>query len=309
MGFYGVNMYKVAYIFPGQGAQVPKMGYDFYRMYSIAKEVFQEADDILSFALTRLIFQGDLRELTETKNSQPAIYVASYAILRVLEKEFPDLLPSVCGGLSLGEYTALTAARKISFEEGLKLVAARGAYMQEACQQEAGSMAAVMGLSEDEIKKAGFWVANLNCPGQVVIAGTTGEMERAKEVLKEKGAKRIIPLEVSGAFHTPLMLGAKEKMRPLIAAASIQKSDIEIAMNVVGRLVSDPEEMRELLIEQITSPTRWMDCVNAMSSVSCFYEIGPSQLTGMNRKIGVSAPTIKIEKVEDLENVHETIAG
>lgn len=301
-------MDKIAYIFPGQGAQVPKMGYDFYQMYSIAREVFQEADDILSFRLTRLIFQGDQRELTETKNSQPAIYVTSYAILKVLEKEFPDLIPSMCGGLSLGEYTALAAAKKVTFADGLKLVAARGAYMQEACEIEAGAMAAVFGLDEEEIKKEGFWVANLNCPGQIVIAGTKREMERAAEVLKEKGAKRIIPLEVSGAFHTPLMNSAKDKMMPLIQEANFQKSAISLVMNVVGRFVVDSGEMRELLIEQIAAPTRWMDCVKAMSDASVFYEIGPSQLSSMNRKIGVAAPTIKIEKVEDLENVHETIS-
>lgn len=304
-------MSNYAFIFPGQGAQVPKMGLDFYEKYAVAREIFDEADEILKMHLKKVIFNGDAKELMLTKNSQPAIYVTSMAIFRVIEKEFPDLKASMTGGLSLGEYSALVAAQKASFEDVLKLVCSRGLFMHEASINYPGGMAAVIGLDEQSVTKAGYTVANVNCPGQVVISGTSAEIEKALVELKTAGARRVIQLDVSGAFHSPLMNDARELMKPLIFETEIRKSDVELVMNVIGSFVSDPDEIKGYLIDQVSSKTRWLDCINAMEErgVECYFEMGPAQLKGMNKKIGVKAETVSIQEVKDLEYIYETLRG
>jgi [acyl-carrier-protein] S-malonyltransferase len=303
------HLHKNAFIFPGQGAQRPLMGKDFYDSFLEAKEVFQEADDLLSLALSKIIFDGPMEKLTETIYSQPAIFVTSAAILAVMRKQFPDLKPQMTGGLSLGEYTALYAALKLDFASCLKLVAARGKYMQEACEKYPGAMLVVMGLEESEIAKTHGWIANVNCPGQIVVACSKENVESITSELIDRGAKKIIPIPVSGAFHSPLMKSAKESLMPLIDEMNFQKSDILLAMNVAGNFVENIAEIKTSLIEQVASPTRWMKCVQAMmeKEASHFYEIGPSQLVAMNRKIGVTAQTISVEKISDLERIHAAI--
>ncbi len=298
---------KNAFIFPGQGAQRPGMGKDFFDSFLTAKEVFQQADDVLSLGLSKIIFDGPMDKLTETRYSQPAIFVTSIAILHTIRKQFPSLLPSFAGGLSLGEYSALVAAEKLDFVSTLKLVAARGQYMQEACESFPGSMLVVMGLDEAEIVKSGAYIANLNCPGQIVVACPKEKVDSITKNINERGAKRVLPLAVSGAFHSPLMAAAQEKLTPLIEDMNFQQSDILLAMNVIGDFVSDVSQMKKYLADQVASPTRWMDCVLAMSKEepSFFFEMGPSQLSSMNRKIGVTAPTITIDKVTDLERIYE----
>lgn len=298
-------------MFPGQGAQYPAMGKDFYHAHLSAKEVFQEADDLLSMPLSKLIFQGSVKELALTKNSQIAIFVTSIAILRVLQMEFPDLTPHMCGGLSLGEYTALVASKKANFAEIVKVVFARGCAMQEACELQKGSMLIILGLSEESIKSAGYFVANANAPGQIVIGGSIEAMEKAEKDLKERGARRVLRLDVSGAFHTPLMKSAEVIMIPIIKSAIINESSIRFVMNVVGDFVSHPDQIRELLIEQITKTTRWEKCVERMEKEEpeLYIEVGPSQVAGINRKIGVRAPTVSIEKIEDLEDVFAATSG
>lgn len=297
---------KIAFIFPGQGAQYPGMGRDFYEQFDEARAVFQEADAILGFAFSDLIFNGPAEELTQTKNSQLAIFITSIAILRVL-----NLKPVVCSGLSLGEYSALVAAGKLPFREALLLVQARGQLMQEACLKSPGTMVVVLGLEPALIQEAiapidNVWIANLNCPGQVVIAGTKEGIEQASIVLKEKGARRVLPLEVSGAFHSGLMKSAQEGLKPYIDGLELNETDIEIVMNVPGDYVSNLDEMQKNMIDQVTHSVLWQKGIEAQvkRGIDLFIEIGPGKtLSGMNKRIGVEVETISLEKVEDLQGV------
>ncbi|MBI5274554.1 MAG: ACP S-malonyltransferase [Chlamydiales bacterium] len=310
-------MPTTAFIFPGQGAQKPRMGFDFYQKHIRAKEVFQLADDILQNSFSKVIFTADEKELALTKNSQLAIYITSMAILTVMKEEFSDLIPIVCGGLSLGEYSAITASNKVDIEQMLPIVAARGNFMHEASIAKKGCMAAVLGMDAVVIEQAInslyqqghlIWVANINCPGQVVISGTIEGVEIASLRLKEIGAKRVIPLDVSGAFHSGLMKSAQDKLSPLIEGLEIKDSAIYIAGNVTGSVEQDSRNIKQNLILQVTQPVRWQQCVQTIETYSpkCYLEIGPGNtLAGMNRKIGVKAPTISIEKVEDLEKIYE----
>lgn len=303
-------MPKVAFLFPGQGAQFIGMGQDFYESFSKARDVFEEADDLLSLHFSRQIFSGDPKELVQTKNSQLAIFITSVALLRVIESQFPHLVPFAAAGLSLGEYTALLAARKIPFSACLKIVQARGSLMQQACEEDPGTMRVVLGLDEHAILGAlppQVWIANLNCPGQVVIAGSINAMDQAESALKAAGAKRVLPLDVSGAFHTPLMNSAKLKLRPLLEAAPLTPSDIHLVMNVPGAVVAAIPEIRSFLIEQVTATTRWEKGIRSLeeSQIDLYLEIGPGKtLSGMNRKIGVKGNCLNIEKVSDLETLY-----
>jgi [acyl-carrier-protein] S-malonyltransferase len=303
-------MSKVAFIFPGQGAQYVGMAKDFYDTFPAARATFQEASEILGIDFTRLIFEGPENELMLTKNSQPAIFVASVAILRCLQ-----LQPSVCAGLSLGEYTALYASGRLSFADALKIVAARGQFMQEACEEQKGTMRVVLGLDPAVVAAhlpADVWIANLNCPGQVVIAGSTSAMSHAEEVLKGQGAKRVLPLEVSGAFHTPLMRSAQDRLTPYLLAAPLQESSIQLVMNVPGNFVDSISQIREHLVAQVASPTQWEKGIRLMDKegIELYVEIGPGKtLTGMNKKIGVKGQTVNIEKISDLENIHAASQG
>ncbi|MBS0616352.1 MAG: ACP S-malonyltransferase [Verrucomicrobia bacterium] len=295
---------KIAFIFPGQGAQYVGMGKQFYEAFPEARAVFDEAGDHLK----KIIFEGPMEELTQTAIAQVAIFVTSVAILRCI-----PIKPDVCAGLSLGEYTALVAAGRVDFASALKLVAARGKYMQEACEMEKGSMRVVLGLEESQVAAClseGAWIANLNCPGQVVIAGNETALHAAEEKLKAAGARRVLPLEVSGAFHTPLMRPAQEKLQSLLLSAPLQSSDVELVMNVPGAFVQGAEEMRQNLIAQVASPTRWEKGIRAMmeAGVTTFIEIGPGKtLSGMNKKIGVGE-TFSVEKPADLAQLEALYA-
>jgi [acyl-carrier-protein] S-malonyltransferase len=303
-------MNKIAFIFPGQGAQYVGMAKDFYEAYPIVRETFEEASKILSIDFTRLILEGPESELILTKNSQPAIFIVSVAILRCIQQQYPHLQPSVCAGLSLGEYTALYASGRISFEGALKIVAARGKYMQEACDEQQGTMRVVLGLDPAIVAAhlpENVWIANLNCPGQVVIAGRTSAMAQAEELLKAQGAKRVLPLDVSGAFHTPLMHSAQDKLRSSLLAVTLHESAIRLVMNVPGDFVDSISEIRQHLIAQVASPTQWEKGIRLLEDVDLYIEIGPGKtLTGMNKKIGVKGQTLNIEKMTDLENLYAT---
>jgi len=307
---------KFAFLFPGQGAQYPGMGKDFYDRFPIARALFEEADHALNSNFSKLIFEGPSNELTLTKNSQIAIYITSIALLRVVQQQFPDLSPAICAGLSLGEYTALTAAGKITFSDCLDLVRTRGEAMHQACLEIKGSMQVVLGMTEEAVETIireinpphPVWIANLNCPGQIVIAGSMDALAFAGDVLKKKGAKRVLPLEVSGAFHSGLMLSAREKLAAKIATVPFHESDIHIVMNVPGDLVSSAVQMRQVLIDQVTSPVRWENGIRRMmqQGVHAYFEMGPGKtLAGMNKRIGVTEPTYSIEKIADLEELNK----
>ena len=308
-------MTEIAFLFPGQGAQSVGMGKDFYNQYTAAREIFQLGDELLNRSLSKVIFEGPAETLTETRNSQTAIFLTSIALLKVIEQQFPELLPSVCAGLSLGEYTALCASGRISFESCLSLVQFRGEVMNEACETTQGKMAALFGLSADEVEEMvraldlphDLWVANFNCPGQTVISGTAKGIEAGIAAAKERGAKRTIPLKVHGAFHSGLMRHAEERLGLKIQKVPLQKSAIQLVMNVPGDFVSDEGKIRAYLKKQVTAPVRWEQGVRAMMPyVEEFVEIGCGRvLAGMNKQIGVSAPTLTINKVEDLEKLAE----
>lgn len=309
---------KIAFIFPGQGAQYPGMGKDFYDGFPAARKVFEEADALLSMNFSELIFNGSAADLKLTKNSQLSIFIVSVAILRAFQEKFPELVPQVVAGLSLGEYTALVAANKIPFKEALHLVKARAEYMNDACATEVGGMNVILGLEASVVesvikevqKEHQVWVANLNCPQQVVIAGTPAGIEAASIRLKEKGAKRSLPLEVSGAFHSGLMKPAQDRLEPRIRSVALQESPIALVMNVAGGRVSSLEEMRQNMILQVTHPVRWEQGIRAIAQeqVDFFIEMGPGRtLTGMNKKILPSLQSISIEKVSDFAILTEQL--
>jgi [acyl-carrier-protein] S-malonyltransferase len=308
------KMFKqIAFLFPGQGTQYPGMAQDFVQNFSAARLTFEEADDLLQRSLSKIISHGPEKVLKETKNSQAGIYTASVTILRVVQELF-DIQPYVCAGLSLGEYTALTAAGWLPLRQTLPLIEYRGQFMNEACESTTGAMAVIMGLDskavEDIVRKVNLphdlWVANFNCPGQVVISGTLKGIEEGIAAARAQNAKRIVPLDVHGAFHSGLMQEAKEKLTPYIQKAPLVKGYSQLVMNVPGDFVTDVEEARHHLIEQITHPVCWEQGIRAMErqQVDLYIEFGPGRtLSGMNKRIGIQAPTITIEKVEDLDQL------
>jgi [acyl-carrier-protein] S-malonyltransferase len=308
-------MSRIAYLFPGQGAQYPGMGKDFADAFSVARETFEEADDVLGESISKIIFEGPEAELTKTKNSQLAIFTVSVALLRSFQSQFSDVKPTVCAGLSLGEYTALWASGKLSFRETLLLVRARANFMNEACESVPGAMAAVLGMTGPEVESviqniSGAWVANYNCPGQIVISGTESAMQEAASALKLAGAKRVIALQVHGAFHSGLMQKAQDGLTPFVKSANLIESDILLGMNAPGHLVSNLAEIRRQLILQVTGSVRWEQLIQNIekSGSHRFFEIGCGKtLAGFNKKMGLS--TLSLEKVADLEKIALEIQG
>lgn len=309
-------MKKHAFIFPGQGSQYVGMGKDFADAFPIARQTFEQANDVLGRNLSKIIFEGPLETLTETHNSQVAIYVNSMAIWFVLQELYPKFKPKMTAGLSLGEYTALTVSGRIAFEEGLKLVQARGKLMSDACNHTKGTMAVILGLTPDQVEQMveemnlpkDLWAANFNCPGQVVISGTAQGIALGAEEAKKRGAKRVLPIQVHGAFHSGLMAEAEKGLAAYLLEVQLHKSSIALAMNVTGGIVKDAEQIRLNLMKQVTHPVRWQKCIEALEAegADLFVEIGSGKtLTGFNKRIETKAPTISIEKVEDLDQVEQ----
>ncbi len=309
-------MKKWAFLFPGQGAQYPGMGKEFFQAFGVAREVFQEADEILSESLSKLIFEGPEQELTQTKNSQVAIFVVSVALLKTLFLQIPSIKPSVCAGLSLGEYTALFASDRLSFKETLLLIRKRALFMNAACEKTEGTMAAVLGMDGAKIEAvlqgtSDIWIANYNCPGQVVISGTKQGILQATEKLKAQGAKRVLPLQVHGAFHSGLMQMAQDALAPFIEKAPLAKGSTHLVMNVPGNFVSSTEEVRKNLIAQVTHSVRWQQGIEAIHQKEphLYLEIGCGKtLTGMNKKTVPQAPSFSLEKPSDLDLLAKEVA-
>lgn len=303
---------KIAFIFPGQGAQYVGMGKDFIETFPIARQTFEEADDILQRNLSKIILDGPESLLTETRNSQTAIFTVSVALLKVIQNQFPSLKADMCAGLSLGEYTALYASNRLSFAECLSLVQARGDYMNDACETTKGTMAVVLGLNAEEVEAMvkevnlpeDLWAANFNCPGQVVISGTQRGIEAGISAAKAKGAKRVLPLQVHGAFHSGLMKSAEERLTPHVDQLDLNKGTSTLVMNVVGTAVDNSKQIKQYLIKQVTHPVRWEQSIRYMAedSIDLFIEIGCGKtLAGFNKRIGVTAPTLSIEKIEEIK--------
>ena len=295
------------------------MGKSFYDTCPIAREVFDHADDILGFHLSKVIFNGPESTLTETKIAQPAIFVTSYAITQSLRHQFSLPTPVCAAGLSLGEYTALTASGTIAFETALPLVRLRGTLMHEACEQTKGTMLVIMGLPDDQVREMvehvnmpfDLWCANFNCPGQVVVSGTFKGIEAAQVAAKAFGAKRTLPLQVHGAFHSGLMRSAQIGLEETLNTTPFAITSTRVAMNVSGRFADSETEIRSSLIRQITSSVLWHACVTTceQEDISCFLEIGCGKtLTGMNKRIGIRAPSIAIETTDDLNSLETLLS-
>jgi len=280
-----------AYIFPGQGAQFSGMGLDLYEKFPEAQKLFEKANDILGFSITDIMFEGTAEQLKETKVTQPAIFLHSVILAKVLGDDFK---PEMVAGHSLGELSALVANGVLSFEDGLTLVSKRALAMQKACEIQPSTMAAVLGLEDKVVEDTcaeidGIVVAaNYNCPGQLVISGEVESVEKACEVLTEKGARRALVLPVGGAFHSPLMEPAREELAAAIEATTFNEPTCPIYQNVAAKAVTNPDEIKENLIAQLTAPVKWTQCVQAMvaDGGTEFIEVGPGKvLQGLMRKI------------------------
>lgn len=305
-------MSKIAFIFPGQGAQACGMGQDFYEQTETGKRIFDKATQLMGFSMPQLCFEENDR-LDITEYTQAAMVTASIAMMRVLEEN--GIKPDVAAGLSLGEYCALAAAGVMSDEDAIWTVRQRGILMQEAVPVGEGAMAAILALDAAAIEEVtgameGVWIANYNCPGQIVISGEKAAVEDACEKLKAAGAKRAVMLNVSGPFHSGMLADAGERLGEVLSQVELHEPQIPYVANVTAQYVKSAAEVKELLTRQVSSSVRWQQSVEAMiaDGVDTFIEIGPGKtLAGFMRKISRDVKTLNVEKLEDISKVAEAL--
>ena len=305
-------MSKIAFIFPGQGAQACGMGQDFYEQTETGKRIFDKATELMGFSMPQLCFEENDR-LDITEYTQAAMVTASIAMMRVLEEN--GINPDVAAGLSLGEYCALAAAGVMSDEDAIRTVRQRGILMQEAVPVGEGAMAAILALDAAAIEEVtgameGVWIANYNCPGQIVISGEKAAVEEACEKLKAAGAKRAVMLNVSGPFHSGMLADAGEKLGEVLSQVELHEPQIPYVANVTAQYVKSAGEVKELLTRQVSSSVRWQQSVEAMigDGVDTFIEIGPGKtLAGFMRKISRDVKTLNVEKLEDIGKAVEAL--
>lgn len=301
-------MSKVVLLFSGQGAQKVGMGQDLVNAYPSAKALFEKADQILGRSLTSIMFEGPAEELTRTGQCQPALFLHGLALLEILREKLPALEPVAAAGLSLGEMTAHCAAGTFDFEEGLKLVARRGELMDEACEANPGSMAAMIGGSDEDVARLAAEcdvdIANLNCPGQTVLSGSAEGIDQAVAKAKEFGLRMGKKLQVAGAYHSRLMAGAQEKLGEALAATNFNNPQIPVISNYLAEAADGPDAIRASLKDQVTGSVRWIESIRLLreEGYDTFIELGPGKvLAGFMARIDKEARIISIENAESLE--------
>ena len=297
---------KTALLFAGQGAQTVGMGKDLAAQFPSAKNWFDRANTALGYDLAKICFDGPEAELTKTENAQPGIFLVSWVCLQLLKEKVPQLRFDATAGLSLGEFTALTAANAMSFEDGLRVVRQRGKFMQEACDATKGGMAAVIGLDEaatrDVCAEAGVVLANLNCPGQLVISGEAQKISKAVELAKAKGAKRAIPLPVAGAYHSPLMTSAQPKLQNELAQIKISAPAVPVISNVTAQ--PHGRDISQRLVEQVCASVLWENSMRYLlaQEFTRFIELGPgTALSGFMKRIDKSVQMLNVADAASLE--------
>jgi [acyl-carrier-protein] S-malonyltransferase len=309
-------MHKTALLFAGQGAQAVGMGKDLATTFPLAEGWFDRADAVLGYNLTAVCFNGPDAELTKTEIAQPGIFLVSWVAFQLLKERVPSLKFEATAGLSLGEFTALTAAGAMSFEDGLRVVRQRGRFMQEACDATRGGMAAIIGLDEaltrEVCAEAGVVLANLNCPGQIVISGETEKIAKAVELAKAKGAKRAIPLPVAGAYHSPLMASAQPKLQAELAKVKLSAPAVPVISNVSAQPHGSADQVSAWLVEQVTSSVLWEQSMRFMlaQGFTRFIELGPgTALSGFMKRIDKNAQLLNVADVASLEAATKALVG
>lgn len=309
-------MSKTALLFAGQGAQSVGMGKDLAEQFPSAKSWFVRANTALGYDLAGICFRGPDSELIKTENAQPGIFLVSWVAFQLLKERVPRLTFQATAGLSLGEFTALTAAGVFAFEDGLQVVRQRGRFMQEACEMTKGGMAAVIGLDEAPTREvcaeAGVELANLNCPGQIVISGEADKIVHACDLAKTKGARKAMPLNVAGAYHSKLMASAQPKLQAALATMPINLSSVPVLANVTARPHGAPSEIHARLVEQVTSSVRWEECMRSLlaDGFTRFIELGPgAALSGFMKRIDKNAQILNVADVASLEATVQALAS
>ena len=305
---------KTAFVFSGQGAQFVGMGKDLVENSAAAGKIFEKADKVLPWSVSGVCFEGPEEKLRESRYCQVAVFTTSMACLAAFQEKYPEVTPVGCAGLSLGEYGALCCASYFTFEDALRLLARRAELMDEACRKVPGTMASILtngSVGQDVFEKicsdCGIYVANFNSPAQIVISGCVDGVAKAAELFKAvPGVKRVVPLNVAGAFHSGLMAEAGEALRPVLAEVSVQAPRIPVAQNVTGMVTEDPVQIKENLVRQVPGSVQWVSCVNTLSALGAeaFIEFGPGTvLSGLIRKIDSGKKVMNVSAFADLEKI------